>query len=326
VSARVVRFHATGGPEVLRVEEVDLPPPGPREVRLRQTAVGVDFIDVYFRTGVYPARSLPSGLGFEAAGVIEAVGPEVEGWRPGERVAYAARPIGAYASARNYPAERLVRVPAGIDDETAAALMLKGMTAQVLVRRVFRVGAGHWVLLHAAAGGVGSTVVQWASALGARVIGTVGSEAKAELARSLGCEHVIVLPRPDLAREVRELTGGRGVDVAYDSVGKDTLAASLDALAPRGMLVSFGQSSGWPAPLEWSELAFRKSPILTRPSLFDYTASAEELAATAGELFAAVLDGSVKPTIGQRWRLEQASEAHAALESRRTRGASVLLV
>jgi len=326
VRARAVRFHATGGPEVLVAEEIELPDPGPGEVRLRQSAIGLDFIDVYHRTGLYPVPSLPCIPGVEAAGVVEALGAGVGDLAIGERVAYASRPLGSYASRRNFPADRLVRLPPSITDEDAAALMLKGMTAQYLLRRTFRVEAGHAILVHAAAGGVGSILCQWARALGALVIGTVSSEEKAELARGFGCAHPIVVPREDLVSRVRELTQGRGVHVVYDSVGKDSFTASLDCLAPRGMLVSFGQSSGMPPPLALGELARRGSLFLTRPSLFDYTVSREELVATASELFCAVESGAVLPWIGQRWPLEEAAEAHRALEGRRTRGASLLLV
>jgi NADPH2:quinone reductase len=326
VRARAIRFHATGGPEVLIAEEIELPEPGPSEVRLRQTAIGLNFIDVYHRTGLYPVPALPCTPGLEGAGVVEALGASVRELAIGDRVAYASRPLGAYASRRNFPADRLVKLPPSVSDEDAAALMLKGMTAQYLLRRTFRVERGHAILVHAAAGGVGSLLCQWGRALGALVIGSVGSDEKAELARGFGCAHPIVVPREDLVRSVREITAQRGVQVVYDSIGKESFFASLDCLAPRGMLVSFGQSSGLPPPLELGELSRRGSLFLTRPSLFDYTASHEELRATAADLFQAVSSGAVRPWIGQRWPLEQAAEAHRALEGRRTRGATLLVV
>ncbi len=324
--ARVVRFGATGGPEVLRAGEVELAPPGPHEARLRQTAIGLNYIDVYHRSGLYPVPVLPCVPGMEAAGVVEEVGSDVRDVRVGDRVAYASRPIGAYASARNFPAERLVRLPDAIDDQIAAALLLKGMTAQYLLRRVFDVAPGHAILVHAAAGGVGSLLCQWGRALGATVFGTVSSDEKAELAHGFGCAHPLVVPREDPVRRVRELTGGRGVDVVYDSVGKATLFASLDCLAPRGMLVSYGQSSGSPPPFDLGEVAKRGSLFVTRPSLFDYTATRAELTTTAEELFRAVAAGMLRPWIGRRWQLEEAEAAHRALDERKTLGASLLLV
>jgi len=331
---RAIRVRALGGPEVLSFDEVTVGEPGPGEARVRHTAIGLNFIDVYFRTGLYPGPELPFVLGLEAAGVVEAVGADVAEIAAiaaiaeiaiGDRVAYACRPLGAYAEARILPADRLVRLPDGIDDETAAAIMLKGMTAQYLLRRTYRVEAGVTILVHAAAGGVGTLLCQWAKHLGATVIGTVGSEEKAELARAYGCDHPILYREEDFVRRTRELTDGAGVPVVYDSVGAATFTGSLDCLAPLGTMVAFGQSSGAPPPLELGELARRGSLFLTRPSLLDYTRERVDLVASAEEVFAVVGSGAVRTRIGARWPLDEAAGAQAALEGRLTQGATVLL-
>jgi NADPH2:quinone reductase len=317
-------MHQTGGPEVLRWEPVDLPPPGAGEVRVRHKAIGLNFIDTYHRTGLYPLP-LPSGLGSEAAGIVEEVGANVVGLAKGDRVAYATGPIGAYAEARNLAASHLVKVPDAIDDATAAAVMLKGMTAEYLVRRTYRVERGDTILVHAAAGGVGLILCQWAKHLGATVLGTVGSEDKAKLAREHGCDEVIFYRTEDVAARVRELTRGERVPVVYDSVGKDTFAASLDCLRPRGLLVSFGQSSGPVPPFDARVLAQKGSLFLTRPTLFDYVRARSELEATAGALFDVIASGAVKVRVDQRYPLRDAERAHRDLEARKTTGSTVLV-
>ena len=325
MSEYAVRFHRTGGPEVLQYEAVDLPPPAAGEVRVRNHAVGVNFIDIYHRSGLYPLP-LPSGLGQEAAGVVEALGPGVTGIAVGDRVACASGPLGAYATARNMPADKLVALPDGIDFETAAALMLKGLTAHYLLRRTCRVEAGDAVLIHAAAGGVGLIACQWARALGATVIGTVSTPDKAELARANGCEHVLTgVAAADLPAQVRALTGGRGVRVVYDGVGRDTFMASIDSLAPMGMMVSYGNASG-PAPaIEPGLLAQKGSLFLTRPTLFHYIAARADLVAAADELFARVLDGTIRINVRQRHALQHSARAHEELAARRTTGSTILL-
>lgn len=320
-----IRFHRTGGPEVLVWEPVEVARPGPGQVRLRHTAVGLNFIDVYHRTGLYPA-ALPAILGQEAAGVVEEVGEGVADLKPGDRVAYASPPIGAYAEARLMPADRVVRLPDGISDIQAAGMMLKGMTAQYLLRRTYRVQPGDAILIHAAAGGVGLIACQWANALGATVIGTVGSDDKAALARSHGCHHPIVYTREDFQKKVLEITGGKKLPVVYDSVGKDTFLKSLDCLRPMGMLVLFGQSSGTVPSFDPSLLARKGSLFLTRPGLMDYNARREDLVACADELFEVVLKGKVKIEINQTYPLRDAARAHADLEARKTTGSTVLTV
>jgi NADPH2:quinone reductase len=319
---RAIRIHRHGGPECLVSEDVPVPEPGPGEARIGQRAVGVNFIDVYQRTGLYPVQ-LPAVLGNEGAGVVEAVGPGVSDVEAGDRVAYAGIP-GAYAEVRTIPAERLVRLPDGVDDELAAAVMLKGMTAEYLLRRTHRVGPGETIVFHAAAGGVGQIACQWAKALGATVIGTVGSPAKVDVARRHGCDHVLVTD-PGLPGRVRELTGGVGADVVYDSVGKDTFEASLDCLRPRGLLVCFGNASGPVPPFAPLVLTTKGSLFLTRPSLAHYVATRAELLASAGALFDAIRGGSVRVEIGQRYPLADAARAHADLEGRRTTGPTVLV-
>jgi len=319
-----IRFYEHGGPEVLKTEEFEPGKPGPHEVQVRQSAVGVNYIDVYDRTGLYPV-SLPSGLGREAAGIVSALGRGVRGFRKGERVAYVHSSPGAYSQLRNVPAERLVKVPKGISDEQAAALMLKGLTAQFLIRRTYRVARGDTLLVHAAAGGVGLILCQWAKALGATVIGVVGSEAKAEIAKKHGCRHVLISGRDELVAGVKALTRGAGVAAVYDAVGKDTFMDSLDCLKRLGILVSYGNASGPPPAISPLELTKRGSLFLTRPSLFNYIATREELAAGARELFAAVKARKVRVVIGQRYPLARAAEAHRDLEGRRTTGSTVLL-
>lgn len=323
--AGVVRVHELGGPEVLRYEEVEIGAPGPGQVRLRQTAVGLNYIDIYFRTGLYPAPDLPFTPGLEAAGIVEEVGEGVSDVTAGQRVAYAAPPLGAYAESRLMVADRLVAIPEGISDEQAAAMMLKGMTAQYLLRRTFPVQAGQTILFHAAAGGVGTIACQWAKHLGATVIGTVGSDAKAELARAHGCDHVIRYDREDVAGRVREITGGKGVPVVYDSVGQATFETSLDCLSPLGIMVSFGQSSGKIPPVDLGILSQKGSLYVTRPTLMTYTATREDLMATARDLFDVVRRGAVRIDINQRFALREAADAHRALEGRETTGSTVLL-
>jgi NADPH2:quinone reductase len=319
-----VRIYENGGPEVMRLEEVDPGKPPSGEVQIRHTAIGVNYIDVYDRTGLYPV-SLPSGLGREAAGVITALGRGVRGLRVGERVAYVFPSPGAYSELRNVPAERVVRIPRGISDEQAAALMLKGLTAHFLIRRTYKVARGDPILVHAAAGGVGLILCQWAKSLGATVIGVVGSEAKAELAKKHGCKYVLISGRDELAPGVKRHTKGAGVAVVYDAVGKDTFTESLDCLRRLGMMVTFGNASGPPPPISPLELTKRGSLFLTRPTLFNYIATRAELEAAARELFAAVRAKKVRIVIGQKYPLSRAADAHRDLEGRRTTGSTVLV-
>lgn len=320
---KAIRIHAPGGPEAMRWEDVEVGAPGPGEARIRHTAVGVNFIDVYHRTGAYPMPA-PFVLGMEGAGVVEEVGPGVSGLAPGDRVAYTGAPIGSYAEARLYPAARLVKVPAGIDDRTAASIMLKGMTAWYLVTRSHPVRPGDAVLVHAAAGGVGQILCQWASRLGATVIGTVGSDEKAELAKAHGCDHAIVYTREDFAARVKEITGGRGVAAAYDGVGRTTFQGSFDCLAPRGHVVLFGFASGAPDPVDLRMLG-QKSATVSRPSLFHHVATREELEQASSDLFAVVSSGAVRIEPPRPYALADAAEAHRDLEGRRTTGALVLV-
>jgi NADPH2:quinone reductase len=319
-----IRIHAHGGPEVLRWEAVAASDPGPGEVLIRQTAIGLNFIDVYERTGLYPG-ALPSGLGREGAGVVEAVGPRVRGFKPGDRVAYASHQPGAYAQERTIAADRVVKIPEGVSDRLAAAAMLKGLTAWFLLRRTHRVARGETVVVHAAAGGVGLILSQWARQLGATVIGVVGSDAKAEVARAHGCHHVLVLGRDDLAARVRSLTDGQGAHVVYDSVGKDTFTASLDSLRPLGTMVTYGNASGPVPPFAPLELARRGSLFLTRPILFHYVARRAELERGARELFEVIGRGAVRIEIGQSYALQDVAQAHRDLEARRTVGSTVLI-
>ena len=319
----VMRVEEFGGPEVLKWTEVTVPDPGPGEVKLRQTAIGVNYIDVYHRIGLYKI-ALPLTPGSEGAGIVEAVGSDVTGFRVGDRVAYQGA-IGGYAEVRLVPVNRLVHLPDGIDDKTAAAVLLKGVTAYYLLERTFRVGKGHTILFHAAAGGVGSIACQWASALGATVIGTVGSDDKVPIARANRCDHVINYRTEDFVERTRALTGGAGVDAVYDSVGKDTFPASLDCLKALGMWVSFGQSSGLPPPFPISLLQQKGSLFATRPTTAHYFADHADLEAAAAALFEAIASGIVKPAVGQEFPLKAAAEAHRALESRSTTGATLLI-
>jgi NADPH:quinone reductase len=318
-----IRFHETGGPEVLRWEAVEVGSPGPGEARVRQAAVGLNFIDTYYRSGLYPLP-LPAVPGSEAAGVVTAVGPGVTEVKPGDRVAYAG-PVGAYAEERLVAAYRLVPLPDDVDDTVAAAAMLKGMTAQYLLRRTHRVEAGETILLHSAAGGVGLIAAQWARSLGATVIGTVSTDEKAELAREAGCDHIVVTSREGFVARVKEITGGAGVRVVYDGVGKDTFEGSLDCLAPLGLMVSYGNASGAVPPISPLVLSQKGSLFLTRPTLMTYTAKREDLLATAEDLFSVIRTGSVKVRIAATYPLREAAAAQAALEARRTTGSTVLL-
>jgi NADPH:quinone reductase len=322
--SHAIRIHAFGGPEVMKWEPFEPGAPGPGEALVRHAAVGLNLIDVYERTGLYP-NALPTGLGREGAGVVEALGPGVRGLEVGERVAYVSAEPGAYAQRRIVAADRLVRIPDGVSDRLAAAAMLKGLTAQFLLRRTHRVKKGDMVVIHAAAGGVGLIASQWARHLGATVIGVVGSEAKAEVARAHGCQHVLLQGRDDLPAKVREISRGRGADVVYDSVGKDTFFASLDALRPLGLMVSYGNASGPVASIAPLELARRGSLFLTRPTLFHYIARRVDLARAARELFDVIGHGIVRIEIGQTRALSDVAEAHRDLEARRTVGSTVLL-
>jgi len=322
--SRLIRFERTGGPEVLQWVEADLAPPAPGEAQLRHHAVGLNYIDTYHRSGLYPVP-LPSGIGLEAAGVVEAVGEGVTDLQPGDRVAYAGGPLGAYAERRNIPADRLVRLPDALSFEQGASMMLQGLTAQYLLRRTYRVQPGDTILIHAAAGGVGLIVCQWAKALGATVIGTVGSDEKAALARQYGCDHTIVYTRESVSGRVRELTGGAGVAVVYDSIGQDTFMDSLACLRPLGMMVTFGNASGPVAPFDPGLLGKMGSLFLTRPSLFAYSARRDDLLTMAEDLFAVVLSGQVRLSINQRFPLQDAATAHRELEARRTTGSTVLV-
>jgi NADPH2:quinone reductase len=322
--SKAIRIHQNGGPEVLQWEDVTLAAPAAGEVHLRHAAVGLNYIDVYHRTGLYPLE-LPATPGLEAAGEVISVGEGVTEVQPGDRVAYCGGPVGAYATERLIPAHRLVKLPAEISDQQAAAMMLQGMTAQYLLRRTFKVKKGDTILFHAAAGGVGLIACQWAKHLGARVIGTVGSAAKAELARAYGCDEPILYQQEDFVARVRELTQGQGVAVVYDSVGRDTFLKSLDCLSPMGMLVSFGQSSGAVEAFNPGLLAAKGSLFLTRPTLMTYAAKREDLLAGAAELFSVVQSGAVRIEVKQQYRLAEAAQAHRDLEARRTTGSTILL-
>jgi len=319
-----IRIHQPGGPEVLKWEEVEVGEPGPGQARIRQAAVGLNFIDVYHRTGLYK-QPLPFTLGVEGAGTVESVGPDVDHLKAGDRVAYAG-PIGGYAEERFVPADRLVKLPDGISFDQAAAMMLQGMTARMLLRAVFPVQQGDTILIHAAAGGVGLVMCQWASALGATVIGTVSTEEKAELARAHGCDHPILYTHQDFVEEVKKLTGGEMLPVVCDSVGRTTFAKSLDCLKKRGLMVLFGSSSGPVPPFDPGLLAQKSSLFLTRPTLFDYIGTRQELEQSASDLFEIVGSGKVKVEIKQRFPLKDAAEAHRALEARQTTGSTILTV
>jgi NADPH2:quinone reductase len=322
--AKAIRITRTGGPEVLEYVDVEVGEPGPGEARVRQHAIGLNFIDVYFRTGLYP-MPLPAGLGQEGAGVVEAVGEGVTHVQPGDRVAYAGGPNGAYSELRTMPADVLVKLPAAIDFETGAAMMLQGLTVQYLFNGTYQVKPGQTILFHAAAGGVGLIACQWARALGVNLIGTVGSKEKAELAKAAGAAHVINYNDEDIVARVLEITKGEKVPVVYDSVGKDTFTRSLDCLQPRGLMVSFGNSSGAVPPFSLGELASRGSLYITRPSLGAYVGTRAEREARAADLFGMVESGKVKIDIRQRFPLAEAAQAHIALEARRTTGSTILL-
>ena len=322
---KAIRIHQTGGPDAMQWEDVEVGAPGPGEIRIRHEAVGLNYIDVYFRTGLYPAPSLPFSPGMEGAGVVDAAGEGVDSLSVGDRIAYAAPPVGAYAEERLMPAEKVVKIPPGVDSSQAAAMMLQGMTVEYLLRRACPVQSGDTILFHAAAGGVGLIACQWAKHLGATVIGTVGNDEKAELARAHGCDHPIVYTRESFTERVRELTDGAGVPVVYDAVGRDTFEGSLDCLQPRGMLVSFGQSSGKIEPFDVGILSAKGSLYITRPTLMTYTASRADLEASAQALFDVVGSGAVRITVNQTFPLAEAAAAHRALESRQTTGSTVLL-
>jgi NADPH2:quinone reductase len=321
---KAIRFHETGGPEVLRFEDVEVGKPAPDEAQVRHTAIGLNFIDVYDRTGLYPT-TLPSGLGREAAGVVTAVGRKVKDLRIGNRVAYVLPKPGAASELSNVPADRLVKVPNGVSDQQAAAIMLKGLTAHYLLRRTYRVAKGDYILVHAAAGGVGLLLCQWAKALGAKVIGVVGSQPKADLAGKNGVRHTLILGQDDIVARVKEITRGEGVAVVYDSVGKDVFMLSLDCIRRLGMMVTFGNASGPVPPIAPLELSKRGSLFLTRPTLFHYVAKRTDLETAARELFALVKSKKVKVHIGQTYPLAEAAKAYEDLEARRTTGSTVLI-
>lgn len=319
-----ILMQKTGGSDVLQFDHAEVGKPGNGEILVRHEAIGLNFIDVYHRTGLYPA-TLPACPGLEAAGVVEEAGPDVESLKPGDRVAYPVGPIGAYCEARVMPADKVVRVPSGIDARTAAAVMLKGCTAEMLLRRIFPVKAGDVILFHAAAGGVGLIACQWAKALGATVIGTVGNEEKAELAKNCGCDHVVIYEKENFKERVREITDGKGLPVVYDSLGKNTFMDSLECLAPRGMMVTFGNATGPVDPISPASLAQNGSLLLTRPILFHYYASRGDLEAGCNSVFDTVLSGDVTVKIGQTFDLKDAAKAHQQLEQRKTVGSSVLM-
>ncbi|HEX9646327.1 MAG TPA: quinone oxidoreductase [Alphaproteobacteria bacterium] len=323
MKCHAIQADKTGGPEVLAWREVEVGDPGPGEILVRHQAVGLNYIDTYQRSGLYPPATKPFTLGLEGAGVVEKLARDVTGLKAGDRIAYASPPMGAYAQLRLMPADRVVKVPDGIDHDTAAAMMLKGMTAEYLLRRTYPVKKGDVILFHAAAGGVGLIACQWAKAIGATVIGTVGTDQKAELARAHGCDHPIVYTREDLVARVKEITGGEGVAVVYDSVGKDTFERSLDCLSPRGLLALFGQSSGPVGPFDPAVLAAKGSLYLTRPSLMVYNAKRADLEASAAALFDMVGSGKVKIEINNRYPLAKAAQAHRDLEGRKTTGSTI---
>jgi NADPH2:quinone reductase len=322
---KAVQIYEHGGPEKLVYEDIVVGQPGAGEALVRHSAIGLNFIDIYHRTGLYPFSDFPVTLGMEGAGVVEAIGEGVSDVTVGDRVAYAGMPLGAYATSRVLPSAMLVKVPDTISDELAAAMMLQGMTAQYLIRSTYRVKQGETILLHAAAGGVGLILCQWAKSLGVSVIGTVGSEEKATLARAHGCEHTILYNDENFTERVQEITGGKGVPVVYDSIGKDTFEGSLDCLSPRGYMVSFGNASGAVPPFEPAILAQKGSIFITRPTLMTYTATREDLMACANELFDVVASGAVKININQRYPLSETAQAHRDLEARKTTGSTILL-
>lgn len=324
MKTNAIRVHKIGGPEEMVFESLDVPKPKENEVIIRQNVIGLNFIDTYFRSGLYPAP-LPTPIGMEAAGVIEELGKDVTEFKVGDRVAYAASPLGSYSEVRVFPTDNLVKIPDDITDETAAAIMLKGMTAEYLIRRTFKVSSGQTVLFHAAAGGVGLIASQWLKALGAKVIGTVGSEEKAELAKANGCEHTILYKEENFVDKVKEVTDGSGVPVVYDSVGKDTALQSLDCLSPLGLLVIFGNSSGNAPPIEPGLLAAKGSLFVTRPTLFNYNDTREKLIESANQVFNMVRSGQVSIKIGAKYALKDAVQAHKDLEARKTTGCILLM-
>ena len=323
--SKAVRIHAPGGPENLRYDDVEVGDPGPGEIRIRQTAIGLNFIDVYHRTGLYPLGDLPKAIGMEAAGVVEALGAGVDALSEGDRVAYASPPVGAYADVRLMPADRVVTLPDAISEETGAAMMLQGMTVEYLIRRTYPVKSGETVLLHAAAGGIGLIACQWLKHLGANVIGTVGSPEKADLARAHGCDHPINYREESFVERVKEITGGEGVPVVYDSIGKDTWDGSLDCLRPLGLMVTFGNASGPVPPVNLGILGPKGSLFVTRPTLMTYTAKRKDLVASAQALFDVVLSGAVKIEVHQTYPLAEAAQAHRDLEARKTTGSTILI-
>jgi len=319
---KAIRIHKPGGPEVLSWDDIAVPPPGDGEAQIRHTAIGLNYIDTYHRTGLY-ALPMPAVIGSEGAGVVEAVGPGVADVKRGDRVAYGNAPVGAYAELRNIPAARLVKIPDGISDQQAASMMLKGMTTQYLIRQTYKVQKGDTILLHAAAGGVGLILCQWAKHLGATVIGTVGSKDKAALAKAHGCDHTILYREEDFVARVKAITGGAGVPVVYDAVGKDTFLKSLDCIRPRGLMINFGNASGPAEPLNVLLLAQKGSLYVTRPTLMTYVAKREDLVACANDLFNVVKSGAVKIEINQTYPLKDAGQAHRDLEGRKTTGSTV---
>jgi len=322
---RAIRIHETGGPEVMRLEDVDAGVPAPDEIQVRHTAIGVNYIDVYDRNGLYAQKVMPGGVGREAAGIVVAKGRKVRGFRVGDRVAYVMGAPGSYCEVRNVPASRIVKIPRGVSDEQAAVLMLKGLTACYLLRHTYRVRQGDVIVVHAAAGGVGTLLAQWGKALGAVVIGIVGSADKAALAKRNGCKHVLVRGQVPISETVKKLSKGKGAHVVYDGVGKDTFFESLDSLRQRGLMASYGSSSGPVAPFSTADLVKRGSLFVTRPTLFDYTAERRDLDSMARETFAALEKKWIRVQINQRYTLADAAQAHRALEARKTTGASIIL-
>jgi len=325
ITCKAIRIHAYGDADALKYEDIRVAAPQAGEIRIQHTAIGLNFIDVYMRTGLYPLPGLPACIGLEGAGTVEAIGENVSGFQVGDRVAYASQPPGSYSQMRTLDASRVVKIPPTISDKTAAAMMLQGLTSQYLVRQTYRVKAGDTVLMHAAAGGVGLIVCQWAKHLGAHVIGTVGTTEKAALAKAHGCDQTILYRDENFKDRVLELTGGQGVNVVYDSIGKDTFEDSLDCLKKRGTMVTFGNASGPVEPFQPALLGKKGSLFLTRPSLFDYIADPAEMTAMAGELFALVADGTLQIEVNQEYPLSAAAQAHADLEARKTTGSTVLL-
>lgn len=321
---KMIQFAKTGEPEVMELADVDLPPPAVDDVQIRHTAIGLNYLDTYYRSGLYPTAAMPSGLGNEAAGIVTSIGAGVKGFKIGDRVAYGSGPLGSYAEARNFPANRLVKLPKSISDETAAGMMLKGMTVRYLLRATYRVKRGETILMHAAAGGVGLILSQWAKTLGVKVIGTAGSAEKMEIAKAHGCTHVINNRTEDVAARVREITKGKGVPVVYDGVGQATLMASLDSLSPRGLLVSFGNASGPIKDFNLGLLAAKGSLFVTRPTLYGYIAKDEEFKETAKDVIDIVKSGKVKIPVNQRYALADVVQAHRDLQAGRTTGATIL--